>query len=186
MAMVAANARTRIARNVRPINKPQRDEQLPLSELSPERLEEIFKMREHYEPILMNARSVDNKLWLLWHAAYLETFCRQAPYCVIPTNIVVMLAKALGESRSAKPLILLRRMTFYAHAEKVRNLLGYRKLSSALRISILAWITELAKRNDDHDHLRQLLDERLRADKIVIPAQYRIERLLSKAHRLYL
>jgi len=165
----------------RPVGTTILEGQTPLEELGPEKLAGIFRMREHYEPFLRNARSLENRIWLLWHATYLEAFGRQVPYHAVPANIVAMLAKAIDEPRPAVPLVPRRRMTFSAHAEKVRTALGYRKLSGALSASILFWLTELAKRNDDPERLRQSLDERLRADKIVVPAQYRLERLLGKA-----
>jgi len=44
--------------------------------------------------------------------------------------------------------------------------LGYRKLSGALRVSLLRWLTDRARRNDDPERLHLSLNERLRADKI--------------------
>jgi len=164
-----------------PAGNTQRNEQSPLDGLGPERLADIFKMREHYEPLLRNARGIENRIWILWHATYLEAFGQQVPHRAIPAQIVVMLAKALAEPPPAKSLVPQRKMTFSFHADKVRRALGYQKLSGALGASVLNWLTELAERNDDPEHLRPLLEARLRADKIIIPARYRLDRLLGNA-----
>jgi len=152
-----------------------------LDELAPATLTKILKMRDRYEPILKGAHSLENRIWLLWHATYLETFGQQVPYGAIPVHVVAALAEALGEPTPTEPIVPRWRMTFSAHAEKVRAVLGYRKLSGALRVSLLRWLTERARRNDDPERLHLSLNERLRTDKIVVPARYRLERLVGSA-----
>lgn len=144
------------------------------------RLWEIFELRDRYDPLLRYAHGGTGKAWLLWHAGYLEAFGQHPPFGAIPGRVIEVLPKALG---IALPAMLFpdRKPTFYAHADKVRRVLGYRKFTVTARSAVAESLAQAAARNDDPGHLLRFLDERLKAEKIVRPAASRLERLVESA-----
>lgn len=155
--------------------RPTLADHIPIVEL-----EEMFQLRDRYDPLLRYAHGSVNKAWLIWHAGYLDAFRQHPPYGPIPATVVEILAKML---RAPLPPILLpeRKATFYAHAEKVRTILGYRKFAGHAQDAIVRWLSEAAGRNDDPGLLRRMLTEKLREVRLLLPASYRIERLIGNA-----
>lgn len=152
---------------------------LSLEDFTPEQLDLVFQLREPYAPILQGAHGLTNRIWLLWHATYLDAFGQHPPYGPIPGPIVQRLARALGETLPAESRSPDRRQTFFTHAEKARRLLGFRKFSGRCLRELSSWLTEEARKNDDPGLLQRLLLEKLWNEKIIAPASYRIDRLVG-------
>jgi len=113
----------------------------PLDELTPTTLTKILKMRDRYEPILKGAHGLENRIWLLWHATYLETFGQQVPYGAIPVHVVVVLAEALGEPTPTEPIVP-RRLSI--GRTSVRRLLGRKGAKRRARASSASHIAMIS------------------------------------------
>jgi len=161
----------------RPRTRPQKQ----LSELSPDDLRTLFQSNEKYEPVLRYAYGREARIALFYHAAYLENFGRSAPYSPIPAAVIEHIASVLGENNPAPFKYPDARQTFFDHADKARRLLGWRQPDARTRRQTQTWLFSQACRLDDPDHLEQVLTERFRAERITLPAQTNIDRLVSHA-----
>lgn len=151
-----------------------------LEELSPEEVTQIFRLTDRYASLL-RAHSDAARIALYYHAAYLEAFGRPAPYGPIPPCVTVHISGILGlEAPTPLPYPDVR-ATFFQHAERVRAALGSQKFTPKARKSFERWLAEEARRSIDTDYLRDLLLRQLFADRVLIPAEYRIERMVSRA-----
>lgn len=148
--------------------------------LSSEEIAYLFRPNERFT-FLAQAHTPVHRIALYYHAAYLEAFGRAAPYAPIPPRIIAHVAGVLGLPVPEPFVYPDLQITFIKHTEKVRRSLGWQKCTPAVQNSFERWLSEEARRSIDADYLRGLLLDRLRAAKIVIPARYRIDRLVSRA-----
>lgn len=151
-----------------------------LNALSTEEIIRIFRPSDRYAQLL-RAHTDAARIALYYHAAYLEAFGQSAPYGPIPDRVAAHIAKVLGLEVALPLPYPDARATFFQHAERARASLGWQKFTPAARKSFERWLAEEARRSIDTDYLRDLLLRQLFADRVLIPAEYRIERMVSRA-----
>lgn len=164
----------------KPSPKKRALEPMGLEDLTPEAIGQIFRPNDRFL-FLSQAHTSIHRIALYYHAAHLEGFGCTAPYAPIPPGIVSHIANVLG---IAVPEIFVYpdlQITFLKHAEKVRRALGWQKCNPKVQRSFERWLSEEARRSIDADYLRGLLIDRLRRSKIVLPAQYRVDRMVGRA-----
>jgi TnpA family transposase len=151
-----------------------------VGDLSPEEIARVFRPQEKYGGLL-GAQTATHKIALFYHAAYLEAFGRQIPYAPIPDEIVRHIAGVLGCDVPSPFVYPDLQITFLKHAEKVRRALGWQRFVPKVRASFERWLAEEARRSLEPDYLRGRLEGQLFASKIVLPAESRTQRMISRA-----
>ena len=148
--------------------------------LSPAEIANIFRPNERFIR-LAQAHTPVHRIALYYHAAYLEACGRGAPYAPIPPPVIAHVAGVLDLPVPEPFVYPDLQITFIKHAEKVRRTLGWQKCTPTVRKTFDRWLSEEARRSIDADYLRGLLMDRLRASQVVLPAQYRVDRMVSRA-----
>lgn len=151
-----------------------------LEDLSEEEIARVFRPSEKYQDLL-RAQTPVHRIALYYHAAYLETFGRQAPYAPIPERVIRHIARVLASEVPVPFVYPDLQITFIKHAEKVRRTLGWQKFLPKARASFERWLAEEARRSLDGDYLRERLVGQLYESRIVVPATSRIDRMIGRA-----
>lgn len=154
----------------------------PLEGLVQEELVQLFKLHPKFEPALQTAYTAVQKIALLYHAVYLDLFAKVPLYNKpIPPALVTHLANLLGEKVPDQFRYPETSSTFFLHAKTVRKALGWRNCTRKLWANVERWLANEAERTDDLEYLREALYVRLKTQRIMLPAAYRMERAVGKA-----
>ena len=134
-----------------------------------------------FDAVLRLAKGAVNRVALYYHASYLEHFGKTPPYGSVPAEAVQRIASILDVEVSEPFEYPPERRTFFKHAEKARQVLGWYKFNRGFRSVTQEWLDVEARRSDDPDYLQQILESRLRTDRVIPPARSSIERIIAQA-----
>ncbi|HJN07586.1 MAG TPA: hypothetical protein QF564_02770 [Pirellulaceae bacterium] len=81
-----------------------------------------------FEYVLRHAQETKSRIWLFYHAAYLEAFARTAPFRRISADVRERICLILDEDVPRPFKNPEERSTFFHHADKARRVLDWRKL----------------------------------------------------------
>jgi TnpA family transposase len=102
------------------------------------------------------------------------------------TRIPPAIVEYVAEQITVEPVLVkygARVQTRTDHAQVVQNYLGYRKAEQAELTELSIWLLDRALEHDKPSLLFELACQKLRTEKIVRPAVWRLERLITAARR---
>ena len=128
-----------------------------------------------------HAQGTSSRIWLFYHASYLEAFGRAAPFRRVSEKAIERIVFILDEEIPEPFKNPEDRSSFFHHADKARKVLGWEKCDRKLRTKLQQWLNIQARRSDDSDYLRQLLEARICSERVVLPAESTLEQMVTQA-----
>lgn len=100
----------------------------------------FLRANAKFDGLLNYGRTVESRIWLFYHASYLDAFARTPPYRRLSPEMLGRICFLLDVDLPADFKNPEDRRTFTFHAEKARRELGWRKLNRTLGANIQQWL----------------------------------------------
>ena len=148
---------------------------------APEDTIDFLQPNSDFEAALRSTKDSESRFWLFYHLAYLQAFGKAAPYGQLSEKTIERISFVLDEPVPSSFTNPEGRRTFFFHADAARHALGWRRFDRKRKAAMQRWLNSQAERSDCPDFLEQGFREHARNERVLLPGQSTIERMISQA-----